>query len=319
MQKKNKLANKNILITGAAGYIGSMLCTELVSRGYNVTAVDILKYDSNSLSHLFFFKNFKFFKEDITKEFTLKKLIQNQDYIIPLAALVGAPLCEKKKEEAVNTNYKSIKILLKIIKKTQRIIFPTTNSGYGVGLKDKYCDENSPLNPISLYGRTKKKAEDIIKKHTNSIRFRLATVFGLSYRMRSDLLVNNFVEAAVKKKQISLYESNFRRNYIHIRDVINAFIFSIQNFKKLKNDVYNLGLSEANITKFELCEKIKKQIPDLIIRKIKNKSDPDKRDYFVSNKKIEKKGFKASISIEVGISEMKNYFIFVDKDLKNNY
>ena len=310
---------KKILITGGAGYIGSMLATSLVSKGFIVTVVDKLKYSSNSINHLFVNKNFIFVKADITKKEVLKKIIKNQEFIIPLAGLVGAPLCEKFKKEAVKTNLLSIKLLLKLIKKKQKIIFPTSNSGYGVGKKNKFCDENSPLNPISLYARTKADAEKVILKTGNCVAFRLATVFGFSYRMRTDLLVNNFVEKAIKTKKIEIYEPNFRRNFIHIKDVVKAFIFAIDNFSKLKNNVYNLGLSSANITKLQLAKKIKKEFKPLKILIKKNKKDPDKRDYFVSNKKIEKKGFSASISLESGIQELIKILQNTNINFKNNY
>jgi len=310
---------KEILITGAAGYIGSMLCTELVSKGYNVTAVDKLKYDKNSLCHLFFEKNFKFIKEDVTKPDVVKKIIKDKEFIIPLAGLVGAPLCEKKKKEAVEINVNAIKLILKFVKKNQKIVYPTTNSGYGVGQKSKFCDENSALNPLSLYGRTKAKAEKIVMKHSNFVAFRLATVFGYSYRMRTDLIVNNFVEKAVKLKRLEIFEPRFRRNFIHIKDVIRAFIFAIENFKKVRNNIFNLGLSSANITKIQLALKIKKKLKDIKILVNRSKSDPDKRDYFVSNKKIEKAGFKAKITIEDGIEELKNIFINCDIKFNNNY
>ena len=184
---------KKILITGGAGYLGSVLSTELVRQGYNVTVIDLLKYEKNSLSHLFYFKNFTLITADINKEEVIKKYIKKFDFIIPLAALVGAPLCEKNKLLAKKTNVGSLKLILKYIKKSQKLIYPTTNSGYGIGQKNKYCDEESPLNPISLYGVTKLEAEKIVMQHKNSVAFRLATVFGFSYRMRTDLFVNNFV------------------------------------------------------------------------------------------------------------------------------
>jgi nucleoside-diphosphate-sugar epimerase len=310
---------KKILITGAAGYIGSMLTTKLVELGFNVLAVDLLKYDKNSLSHLFYYNNFSFLKADITKPTVVKKIIKNVDFIIPLAALVGAPLCEKYKAQAKKVNVSSIKLILRFIKKNQKIIYPTTNSGYGVGEKNKYCDENSPLRPISLYGVTKAEAERLILNHKNSICFRLATVFGFSYRMRTDLLVNNFVEKSVRKKTLEIFEPNFRRNFIHIRDVSSAIIFAINNFNKLKNNVYNLGLSSANLTKLALAKKIKKYYKNVKIVIIKNASDPDKRDYFVSNKKIEKSGFKPSISLDIGIKELLKLFSTVKIIFKNNY
>ena len=310
---------KEILITGAAGYIGSMLCTELVSKGYKVTAVDKLKYDKNSLCHLFFNKNFTFIKADVTKTAVIKKIIKNKDFIIPLAGLVGAPLCEKRKKEAVKINVEALKLIIKFINKNQKLIYPTSNSGYGIGQKSKFCDEDSPLNPISLYGRTKAQAEKIVMQHSNFVAFRLATVFGYSYRMRTDLIVNNFVEKAVKTKKLDLFEPQFRRNFIHIKDITRAFVFAIENFNKVKNNVFNLGLSSANITKMQLAQKIKKILKNTKISVNKSKADPDKRDYFVSNKKIEKAGFKARITLEEGISELAGIFTNCDIKFKNNY
>ena len=276
-----------ILITGGAGYIGSMLCTKLLEEGHIVTVVDLLKYDKGSLNHLYFNKNFKLICEDIRKVNLMKKLIKQHDFIIPLAALVGAPLCEKFKKEALSTNLGSIKTLCHFATKKNKVIYLTTNSGYGIGEKNKYCDEKSPLKPISLYGRTKCDGEDLVRsKIKNHVCFRLATVFGHSYRMRSDLLVNNFVYTAIKKKKLTLFEPHFRRNFIHVRDVVNAIIFTMKNFNRLKDNVYNLGLSSANISKIMLARKIQKQYKKLRIKIVTNRKDPDKRDYFVSNKKI---------------------------------
>ncbi len=311
---------KKILITGGAGYIGSMLSTELLKLGNQVTVVDLLKYDKGSLNHLYFNKNFKLICDDVRKKKLMKKLIKKNDYIIPLAALVGAPLCEKFKKDAITTNLDTIKNLCKQVTKKNKVIYLTTNSGYGIGEKNKYCDENSPLNPISLYGRTKCDGEDLVRaKVKNYVCFRLATVFGHSYRMRSDLLVNNFVYTAIKKKQLTLFEPHFRRNFIHVRDVVNAIVFTIKNFNKLKNNVYNLGLSTANISKIMLAKKIQKQYKKLKIKIITNRKDPDKRDYFVSNKKIEKKGFKAQISLDDGISELIQIFTNDKNKVINNY
>ena len=309
-----------ILITGGAGYIGSMLCTKLLHEGHNVTVVDLLKYDKGSLNHLYFNKKFKLICDDVRKISLMKKLIRKHDIIIPLAALVGAPLCEKFKRDAVSTNLGSIKTLCRLATKRNKIIYLTTNSGYGIGEKNKYCDENSPLKPISLYGRTKCDGEELVKsKVKNFVCFRLATVFGHSYRMRSDLLVNNFVYTAIKKKKLTLFEPHFRRNFIHVRDVVNAIIFTIKNFKKIKNEVYNLGLSSANISKIMLAKKIKIQYKKLQIKIVTNRKDPDKRDYFVSNKKIEKKGFKATISLDEGISELIQIFTNDKNKVINNY
>ena len=310
---------KNILITGGAGYIGSKLATELLNYNYKVTVIDILKFSSRSLNHLFNNRNFNFINGDVRNKKLMKNLILNNEFIIPLAALVGAPLCEKNKKEAISVNLESIKYLMKIITKKNKVIYLTTNSGYGVGEKNKYCDEKSPLNPISLYGRTKVNAEKIIMRSSNSIAFRLATVFGYSYRMRTDLLVNNFVFKAVRDKKLVIFEPHFRRNYIHINDVVEGIIYSIKNFNRLKSNVYNLGLSSANLTKYNLAKKIKKKINSLKIKIVKNRKDPDQRDYYVSNKKIEKKGFRAKISIEKGIDELINVFSYSEEKIINNY
>ena len=310
---------KKILITGGAGYIGSMLCTKLINFGYQVTVVDLLKYNKSSLNHLYFYKNFKLIVGDIRNKKLMKKLIKKNDFIIPLAGLVGAPLCDKYKKDAISTNLKSIKTLRKIVTSKNKIIFLTSNSGYGIGEKNKFCTEESPLKPISLYGKTKCEAESEILKTKNYVCFRLATVFGQSYRMRSDLLVNNFVFNAVKSKKLTIFEPHFRRNFIHVKDVVNAVIFTIKNFSKLRSNVYNLGLSTANITKIMLAKKIKKQYKKLKITIIKNKSDPDKRDYFVSNQKIEKKGFKAKISLDNGIKELIQIFKNNKNKIINNY
>jgi len=309
----------NILITGGAGYIGSMLSTKLVELGHKVTVMDKLIFSKNSLAHLLYNKNFKFIFGDVRNKKLYKKMISQNEFIIPLAALVGAKLCEKNKKEANEVNLKSIEFLMNNLTKKHKIIYPTTNSGYGIGQKNKYCDENSDLKPISLYGRTKVEAEKLVMKSKNSISFRLATVFGYSYRMRTDLLVNNFTLTAFKKKKIKIFEGHFRRNFIHIQDIINVFIFAINNFKKLKGESYNAGLSTANISKNQLAKKIKKFIPGLKIKKIKNMKDPDQRDYFVSNRKIEKKGFKAKISLETGIQELIQFYRHNNTLIKNNY
>tara|TARA_Y100001936_G_C16006807_1_gene631230 strand:+ start:471 stop:1406 length:936 start_codon:yes stop_codon:yes gene_type:complete len=308
-----------ILITGGGGYVGSMLTTILVNLGHHVSVIDLMKYDKGSLNHLYYHKNFKLIQKDIRDKKIMKKLIRQNEYIIPLAALVGAPLCDKNKKEAVSINYDSIKSLVSLSTKKNKIIFLTTNSGYGVGEKNKFCDENSPLRPISLYGRTKCDAEKEVMKFKNCICFRLATVFGFSYRMRTDLLVNNFVYNAMQTKRLTIFEPHFRRNFIHIRDVVSAIVYSINNFKKLRSNVYNLGLSSANISKLMLAKKIRKQMKNLKVTIVKNKKDPDKRDYFVSNRKIEKKGFKAKILLETGIDELMTLFEVDNKKIINNY
>jgi len=286
---------RKILITGGAGYIGSKLVTKLLDLNFKVTAIDVLKFSSKSLNHLFNNKNFQLINADVRNKKIMKNLIKKNEFIVPLAALVGAPLCEKNKNEAISVNLDSIKDLMKNVTKRNKIIYLTTNSGYGVGEKDKYCDERSPLNPLSLYGRTKVEAEKIVLKSKNSIGFRLATVFGYSYRMRTDLLVNNFVFNSIKDKKLEIFEPHFRRNYIHVDDVVDGIVYSIKNFNKMKSNIYNLGLSSANLTKYMLAKKIQKQLKYLKIKIIKDKKDPDQRDYYVSNKKIVSKGFRAKV------------------------
>ena len=309
----------NVLITGGAGYIGSKLATKLVNLNLNVTVIDALKFTKNSLNHLFYRNNFNFIKGDIRNKKLMKDLIKKNEFIIPLAALVGAPLCEKNKKEAISVNLDAIQFLVKNIRKKHKIIFLTTNSGYGRGKKNKFCDEQSPLNPISLYGRTKVQAEKIVMKFKNVVCFRLATVFGYSYRMRTDLLVNNFVFKSLKDGKLILFEPHFRRNFIHVNDVVNGIIYSINNFNHLKSNVYNLGLSSANISKYMLAKKIKQKLKYLKIKIIKHKKDPDQRDYYVSNRKIEKKGFKAKTSIDEGINELIKVFTYSKDKIINNY
>ena len=296
-----------------------MLITNLLEIGHKVTLIDNLAYPKDAINHLFVNKNFIFIKDDACKDKVIKKNILKKDYIIPLAALVGAPLCEKNKQKAIKTNVGSIKTILKYKKRNQKIIYLTTNSGYGIGEKNKYCDENSELRPVSLYGKTKNLSEELVRKKDNHICFRLATVFGYSYRMRTDLIVNNFVLTAMNKKKLVIFEPHFRRNFIHIKDVVRAVIFSIKNFNKMKNNVYNLGLSNANITKINLAKKIKKNLKYLKIEIKHNMKDPDQRDYFVSNKKIEKKGFKAIYNLDDGIHELIKVYTDNNKKYLNNY
>lgn len=293
-----------ILVTGGAGYIGSVLVPEFLRLGHKVTVIDNFMYSQNSLLDCCVYQAFEVVRGDARDESIVKPFLREADYIIPLAALVGAPLCNSDKTAAVTVNRDAIAMLAKLASKEQRIIVPTTNSGYGIGQKGIHCTEETPLNPLTLYGRVKMEAEKIVLERENSISFRLATVFGVSPRMRIDLLVNDFTYRAVKDRFIVVFEGHFKRNYIHVRDVARAFTHAIENFDKMKGEPYNVGLSDANLSKLELCAKIKEQINDFVYLESPVGEDPDKRDYIVSNEKIEKTGFKPAYSLEFGIKEL---------------
>lgn len=294
----------NILVTGGAGYIGSVLVNELLDENHIVTVIDNLKYNQFSLQQNCINQNFDFIKGDVFDFMSDQKFLSKFDIIIPLAALVGAPICEKNKKLAYDINYNSILSLINSISKNQIIIMPVSNSGYGISNKKALCDENSPLNPISIYGKSKVDAEKVIMDRDNSISLRLATVFGMSPRMRLDLIVNNFVYKAITDNYLVIFEGHFRRNFIHIKDVSNAFIHSIENFSLMKNNIFNVGNDSANMTKIELANLIHKIYPKFTIIENDIGSDPDKRDYLVSNEKINRTGFKCKFSLEVGVSEL---------------
>lgn len=307
-----------ILITGGAGYIGSVLVKKLLDLNHEITVIDNLFYNQNSLLDCCNYEKFNFIKLDINNTQEVVSYVKKNDVIIPLAAIVGAPASDANIFYSENTNFNSMKEISKNISKNQIIIFPTTNSGYGIGEKGKYCTEESELRPISSYGKQKVELEKIYLDKNSSVSLRLATVFGPSPRMRTDLLVNNFVLKAIKDKCIVLFEENFSRNYIHIDDVCNAFVFSLNNFDKMKNEAFNVGLSSANLTKKELCEEIQKKIKfEIIISSIGK--DPDKRDYIVSNDKIEKLGWKPIKNIQNGIDELIKVYNLINLKLYSNY
>ncbi len=310
--------NYNILVTGGAGYLGSMLVPELLKLGNKVTVLDNFMFAQNSLLECCVYENFDVIRGDARDEDVLRPLLKKADYIIPLAALVGAPLCKRDNIGTVTTNRDAVAFITKLASKEQRIIMPTTNSGYGIGQKGVYCTEETPLNPISLYGKAKVEAEKIVLERGNSISLRLATVFGMAPRMRIDLLVNDFTYRAVKDRFVVVFEGHFKRNYIHIRDVARAFIYAIENFDTMKNEPYNVGLSDANLSKLELCAKIKEQVSDFIYLEAPVGEDPDKRDYIVSNEKVERTGFKPAHSLEMGIKELiKGYRIITNSKYSN--
>lgn len=310
---------ETVLITGGAGYIGSVLVPALLRNGYKVIVLDNFLYNQTGLLDCVQHDAFSVLRGDARDERVLAECLKHADYIIPLAAIVGMPACDADPQAAQTTNLGAIQSLLKLRSKHQRIIFPNTNSGYGIGKENAYCDEKTPLRPISLYGKTKVRAEQEILDSQEVITLRLATVFGISPRMRLDLLVNQFVYEALTKGYLVLFEAHFKRNFIHIQDVARAFIHAIENFERMKNEPYNVGLSDANLSKQELCEEIKKQIPNFYFVEAKIGEDLDKRNYIVSNAKIESTGFRPLVSLQAGIAELiKGYTILRVNQFTNN-
>lgn len=307
-----------ILVTGGAGYIGSILVPYLLEKKHDVTVIDNFMYNQTSLMDVCYDEKLSIINGDVRDEKLIKTHLKDIDFILPLACIVGAPACNKNPIAAKTINYDAIKMILKLRSKNQKIIFPTTNSGYGIGQEGIYCNEDTPLCPISLYGKLKVDIEHEILKSKNSITLRLATVFGISPRMRLDLLVNDFTYRAVMDKALILFQAHFKRNYIYIKDVAKAFLHSINNFENMKNEAYNVGLSEANLSKWELCEEIKKQVTDFYFVEAEIGEDPDKRNYVVSNEKIESTGFKPGCSLQQGITELvKGYQIIKKKRYSN--
>ena len=293
-----------ILVTGGAGYIGSILVPSLLAKGHAVTVLDSFLFNQTSLLECCSNAAFEVIRGDICDEPLMAGLIAQADIIIPLAAIVGAPACKMNPALTRLVNYDAHMQIVRKLSPAQRVIFPTTNSGYGIGEKDAYCTEESPLRPISEYGRTKVEIENALLDKGNAITFRLATVFGMSPRMRMDLLVNDFTYRAYKDRAIILFEEHFRRNFIHVRDVTKAFLFGIDNYDRMKGQAFNVGLSSANLTKRQLCEKIKEQVPDFCIYSAPVGEDPDKRDYLVSNEKIESLGWAPDHTLDDGIKEL---------------
>ncbi len=307
-----------VLITGGAGYLGSTLTPALLDAGYAVTVLDSFMFRQMPLAHVCAHPDFDVARGDARDESVLKPLVAKADAVIPLAALVGAPLCNADKLGAESINRDAVKTLLKLMSPSQRVLMPVTNSGYGVGEKGKECTEDSPLRPISLYGRTKVEAEEAVLARGNAISFRLATVFGMSPRMRIDLLVNDFVHRAVTDRAVVLFEPHFKRNYVHVRDVANAFMHGLSKFDTMKDRPYNVGLSDANISKWELCERIARHVPGFVFIEAPIGEDPDKRDYIVSNARIEATGFKPKFSLDDGIVELMKGFRMIRNSVYGN-
>ena len=293
-----------MLVTGAAGYIGSVLVPELLKKGHQVTAIDNFMYHQATLLDCCHDKNLTVVRGDARDQGLILEWLKDADVIFPLACITGVPACSRDTVAAQTVIFDAVKMLLDLRSKEQGIIFPTTNSGYGIGQEDIYCTEDTPLNPISLYGRLKADIEKLLLDDGNCITFRLATAFGISPRMRLDLLVNDFTYRAVTDRFIVLFEAHFKRNYIHVRDVVKAFLQGLDNFDAMQGQAYNVGLEDANLSKLELCREIQKQVPDFYFVESAIGEDPDKRNYIVSNAKIAKMGFKPDISLREGIAEL---------------
>jgi len=308
----------SILVTGGAGYLGSILVPELLSAGHRVTVLDSFMYRQNSLAHVCYDGNLDIVRGDARDRAVVEPLVAAADAVIPMAALVGAPLCASDTIGAVTTNRDAVAMVCDLLSKDQWLLVPTTNSGYGIGSEEGLCTEETPLRPVSLYGRTKVEAEAAVLERTNSVSFRLATVFGMAPRMRLDLLVNDFVFRAVTERTVTLFEGHFRRNFIHIRDVARAFLHGLKNFDALKGAPYNVGLSDANLSKEQLCKLIQKQVPEFTFVSAPIGEDLDKRDYIVSNEKIEATGFRPKFSLDEGVKELRKGYAMLRNTVYGN-
>ncbi|GAB4188475.1 MAG: NAD-dependent epimerase/dehydratase [Coleofasciculaceae cyanobacterium] len=309
---------ERVLVTGGAGYLGSIVCEHLLDAGYRVTVVDNLMYGQASLFHLCAHPGFEFVRGDVREEDLMQRLVKEADIIIPLAAIVGAPACKQDPWLAKSVNLEAVQLINRLRSPQQLVIYPTTNSGYGTKSGETYCTEETPLEPISLYGQTKVQAELELLETQNVITLRLATVFGMAPRMRLDLLVNHFVYAAITDGYLVIFEKDFKRNYIHIRDVADCMIYSIQNADRMVGRAYNAGLDEANLSKEELALKVKEYVPNFYIHFAPIGSDPDKRNYIVSNQRLREAGFVAKRSIDEGIQELlKGYRLLGRAPFKN--
>ena len=307
-----------ILITGGAGYLGSIMTPHLLGLGHEVTVLDNFLFRQNSLADCCQHDTFNIVRGDCRDADVVKPLLKDADFIIPLAALVGAPLCNDDKAAAESVNHGAVKLICGLASTDQRIIMPITNSGYGVGEEGQFCTEETPLRPITLYGKTKVAAEEEVLARDNSLSFRLATVFGMAPRMRLDLLVNDFVYRAVNDRALLIFEGHFKRNFIHVRDIARVFEHAIENFETMKGQPYNAGLEEANLSKLELCAKIKEHLPKFVYVEAEVGEDPDKRDYIVSNQRLLKTGFETEWDLDRGIRELIKGYTIIRNSIYSN-
>jgi len=296
--------SQRILVTGGAGYIGSILVPALLAEGHSVTVLDSFRYNQTGLLDVCCNDRLRIVRGDVREESTLAPLVKEADVLIPLAALVGVPVSDADPVGARTINFDAIQLLVSLRSPQQKLMYPCTNSGYGIGQKDKFCTEETPLKPLSLYGRTKVEAEKAVLDAGHTISFRFATVFGASPRMRTDLLVNDFVQRALRDGAVVLYEAHAKRNYLHVRDAARAFLHGLANYDDLAGGPYNVGLSDANLSKKELCERIQVHVPRFTFLEAPVGKDPDQRDYIISNEKIEKTGYKTRHSLDDGIREL---------------
>ena len=312
------MKKQNVLVTGGAGYLGCILVPRLLEAGHSVTVLDTFARGDTELATACAYEGFEPVRGDARDERTVKPLLAKADVVIPLAALVGAPLCARDTIGATTINRDAVAMLTRMLSRDQKIVYPTTNSGYGVGEAGKHCTEETPLKPISLYGTTKCDAERAVLDSGNGVTLRLATVFGMAPRMRIDLLVNDFTLRAVTDRAVVLFEGHFKRNYIHVRDITRAFMHALDNYQAMNGQAYNVGLSDANLSKLELCERIKRQVPGFVYLESPIGEDPDKRDYIVSNVKIEATGYRPEWSIDRGIAELiKGYKMLTTRRFAN--
>jgi nucleoside-diphosphate-sugar epimerase len=311
---------ERILVTGGLGYLGSVLCEHLLDAGYAVTALDNLTYGTGQqgLYHLCANPAFDFVKGDVRDEALMKEVLREADAIVHLAAIVGAAACDRDPALATSVNLEAVRLLNRLRSPRQLVIYPNTNSGYGTTSGETYCTEDSPLQPISLYGRTKVEAERLLLDSPNAVTLRLATVFGTSPRLRLDLLVNHFTYAAYKDGYLVIFEKDFKRNFVHVRDVADCVLFALAHAGRLAGRPYNLGLDAANLSKEELALKIKEHVPNFYVHFAPIGQDPDKRNYIVSSARLRRAGFEARRSLDDGIRELLKCFRMEGRPLFKN-